>query len=31
MEHPFIDPANYADKSIEEMEKIISGLYQKVK
>ena len=31
MEHPFIDPAAYADKSIEDMEKIISGLYQKVK
>lgn len=31
MEHPFIDPGQYADKSIEDMEKLISDLYGKVK
>lgn len=31
MEHPFIDPSRYADKSIEDMEKIIADLYTKVK
>lgn len=31
MEHPFIDPAQYADRSIEDMERIIADLYGKVK
>lgn len=31
MEHPFVDPAAFADKSIEDMEKVIADLYSKAR